>query len=133
MVEWIEHWPCIPRVSRGVHLHKFFEISSLTYWKGSKNLVRKRQKNQFVELDFSNKRFQKSSEDGKGEWINGWKKLLIRTKVLKYVSQEKVSFWCRCSIFLSLTFVEIRKSFKKMLLSFNFKNFRIFFFLEENR
>ena len=27
--------------------------------------------------------------------------------VLKYGSQEKVPFWCRCSIFLSLTFVEI--------------------------
>ena len=46
---------------------------------------------------------------------------------LKYGSQEKNSFWCRCSIFLSLTFVEIKKSFTKMLLSFNFKNFRIFF------
>ena len=46
---------------------------------------------------------------------------------LKYGSQEKVSFWCRCSIFLSPTFVEIKKSFTKMLLSFNFKNFRIFF------
>ena len=52
---------------------------------------------------------------------------------LKYGSQEKVSFWCRCSIFSSLTFVEIKKSFTKMFLSFNFKNFRIFFFLEENR
>ena len=47
--------------------------------------------------------------------------------VLKYGSQEKVSFWCRCSIFLSPTFVEIKKSFTKMLLSLNFNNFRIFF------
>ena len=47
--------------------------------------------------------------------------------VLKYGSQEKVSFWSRSSIFLSPAFVEIKKSFTKMLLSFNFKNFRIFF------
>ena len=46
---------------------------------------------------------------------------------LKYGFQEKVSYWCRCSIFLSPTFVEIKKSFTKMLLSFNFKNFKIFF------
>ena len=52
---------------------------------------------------------------------------LQMTLLLKYGSQEKVSFWCRCSIFLSPTFVEIKKSFTKMLLSFNFKNFRIFY------
>ena len=46
---------------------------------------------------------------------------------LKYGFQEKVSYWCRCSIFLSPTFVEIKKCFTKMLLYFNFKIFRIFF------
>ena len=44
---------------------------------------------------------------------------------LKYGSQEKVPFWCRCSIFLSLTFVEIKKSFSRTLLVFNSMNFRI--------
>ena len=46
-------------------------------------------------------------------------------KLLKYGSQKKVPFWCRCSIFLSLTFVEIKKSFTKTLLVFNSKNYRI--------
>ena len=32
-------------------------------------------------------------------------------KALKYGSQEKISFCCRCSSLLSLTFVEIKKSF----------------------
>ena len=31
--------------------------------------------------------------------------------LLKYGSQEKNSFCCRCSSFLSLTFAEIKKSF----------------------
>ena len=47
---------------------------------------------------------------------------------LKYGSQEKVSFCCRCSIFLSLTFVEIKNSFTKTLLVFDSKNFRIIFY-----
>ena len=47
--------------------------------------------------------------------------------LLKYGSQEKISFCCRCSSFLSLTFVEIKKSFTKMLLSINYRNFEIFF------
>ena len=46
---------------------------------------------------------------------------------LKYGSQEKISFCCRCSSFLSLTFVEIKKSFTEMLLSINYRNFEIFF------
>ena len=52
---------------------------------------------------------------------------------LKYGSQEKKSFCCRCSSFLSLTFVEIKESFTEMLLSINYRNFEIFFFVEENR
>ena len=55
------------------------------------------------------------------------------TQPLKYSSDQIIFFSCRCSILLGLTFVEIKKSFTKMLLSFNFRNFRIFFFLEENR
>ena len=50
------------------------------------------------------------------------------SKVLKYSSDQMIPFSCRCSILLGLTFVEIKKkSFTKMLLSFNFKNFRMFF------
>ena len=45
----------------------------------------------------------------------------------KYRSKQISPQCCRCSILLDLTFVEIKKSFTKMLLSFNFKNFRIFF------
>ena len=46
---------------------------------------------------------------------------------LKYGFQERGSFLYRCSRLLSPTFVEIKKSFTEMLLSFSFKNFRIFF------
>ena len=51
----------------------------------------------------------------------------IANELLKYGSQEKNSFCCRCSSFLSLTFVEIKKSFTEMLLSINYRNFEIFF------
>ena len=47
---------------------------------------------------------------------------------LKYGSQEKFSFWCRYVLHLfESDFCKNKKSFTKMLLSFNFKNFRIFF------
>ena len=52
--------------------------------------------------------------------------------ILKYSSHQISPQCCSCSILLGLTFVEIKKSFTKMLVSFNFKNFRIFFFLEKN-
>ena len=45
--------------------------------------------------------------------------------VLKYGSRKKNSFWCRCSTFLSPTFVEIKNSFTRTLLTFNSKNFGI--------
>ena len=45
--------------------------------------------------------------------------------LLNYGSQEIIPFWCRCSILLGPTFVEIKNSFTKILLSFNSKNFRI--------
>ena len=45
--------------------------------------------------------------------------------MLKYGSQEKIPFCCRCSILLGPTFVEIKKSFTETLLTFNSKNFRI--------
>ena len=51
----------------------------------------------------------------------------VNAAYLKYGSQEKISFCCKCSSFLSLTFVEIKKSFTKMLLSINYLNFKIFF------
>ena len=35
---------------------------------------------------------------------------------LKYGAQEKFPFWCKCSIFLILTFLEIEKSFTKTFL-----------------
>ena len=44
---------------------------------------------------------------------------------LKYGSWKKNSFWCRCSTFLSPTFVEIKNSFTRTLLTFNSKNFGI--------
>ena len=52
---------------------------------------------------------------------------LVLCGKLKYGFQERGSFLYRCSRLLSPTFVEIKKSFTKMLLSFNSKNFRIFF------
>ena len=42
---------------------------------------------------------------------------------LKYGSQKKNSFFCRCSIFLSPTFVEVKNSCTRTLLTFNSKNF----------
>ena len=44
---------------------------------------------------------------------------------LKYGSRNKISFCCRCSTFLSPTFVEIKNSFIRTLLAFNSKNFGI--------
>ena len=55
-------------------------------------------------------------------------KLRFACSVLKSGSQEKKSFCCRCSSFLSLTFVEIKNSFTRTLLVFNSKNFRIIFY-----
>ena len=49
--------------------------------------------------------------------------LIVTT--LKYGSQEIIPFWCRCSILLGPTFVEIKNSFTETLLTFNSKNFRI--------
>ena len=48
--------------------------------------------------------------------------------LLKYGSRKKISFWCRCSTFLSPTFVEIKNSFTRTLLTFNSKNFGIIFY-----
>ena len=48
--------------------------------------------------------------------------------LLKYGSQEIIPFWCRCSILLGPTFVEIKNSFTKTLLTFNSKdNFPVLF------
>ena len=47
------------------------------------------------------------------------------TTVLKYGSRKKISFCSRCSSFLSPTFVEIKNSFTRTLLTFNSKNFGI--------
>ena len=60
-------------------------------------------------------------------WKNRWLKKYNRTlaEILKHGSQERVTLWCRCSSFLSLAFVEIKKSFTRTLLVFNSKNFRI--------
>ena len=49
----------------------------------------------------------------------------ITDQILKYGSQEKVPFCCRCSILFGLTFVEIKNSFTKTFLVFNSKNVRI--------
>ena len=49
----------------------------------------------------------------------------VHPLTLKYGSQKKISFWCRCSTFLSPTFVEIKNSFTRTLLTFNSKNFGI--------
>ena len=45
--------------------------------------------------------------------------------ILKYGFQKKISFCSRCSSFLSPTFVEIKNSFTRTLLTFNSKNFGI--------
>ena len=62
-----------------------------------------------------------------------WFIWLFLPKWLKYGFQEKISLCCRCSSFLSLTFVEIKKSFTEMLLSINYKNFWNIFFMADNR
>ena len=46
-----------------------------------------------------------------------------QTPKAKIWISEKKSFCCRCSTFLSPTFVEIKNSFTRTLLTFNFKNF----------
>ena len=45
--------------------------------------------------------------------------------ILKYGFQKKISFCSRCSSFLSPTFVEIKNSFTRTLLTFNSKKFGI--------
>ena len=42
----------------------------------------------------------------------------LKIVLLKYSSDEIIPFSCKCSIFLGLTFVEIKKSFTKMHLIF---------------
>ena len=49
----------------------------------------------------------------------------IKIKLLKYGFQKKISFCSKCSSFLSPTFVEIKNSFTRTLLTFNSKNFGI--------
>ena len=66
-----------------------------------------------------------ATDDGLLTLGGGCGGLKIMLVLLKYGSQEKNPFWCRCSILLGLTFVEIKKSFTETLVTFNSKNFRI--------
>ena len=50
---------------------------------------------------------------------------VVTRDFLKSGSLKKTSFCCRCSTFLSPTFVEIKNSFIRTLLTFNSKNFGI--------
>ena len=63
---------------------------------------------------------------GLGYTPSPWLARIRFTRIsLKYGSQEKISLCCRCSSFLSPTFVEIKNSFTRTLLTFNSKNFGI--------
>ena len=60
------------------------------------------------------RKFWSLSEENMNNKVNSW------VSMLKYSSDEIISSFCKCSILLGLTFVEIKKYFTNIILSFKF-------------